>query len=225
MALTKYNYNSFDVTPVASATMAFNSGANGLTTMSAGAMTLIKTVTASSSSTISFVHGTSDVVLDGTYPIYLFKFFNIHPATNNQDFTFNGSDDDSSHSYDVTKTTTAFDAFHKEDGGNQGLRYRDGEDIAQGTGFQTLNLDGGVGNNNDDNLNGELHLFNPSSTTFVKHFMATTTHGYNASPAFCMNSFVAGYFNTTADITAIQFKFASGNIDAGTFKLYGIKDS
>jgi len=190
-----------------------------------GAMILIKTLTASSSATLSFVDGTSDVVLDNTYPIYKFVFTNIHPATNNSNFTFNGSDDDSSHSYDVTKTTTAFDAFHKEDGSNQNLNYRSGEDIAQGTGFQTLTLDGGVGNNNDDNFNGELFLFNPSSTTYVKHFFATTTHGYNASPAFVMNSYIAGYFNTAADITAIQFKFASGNIDAGTIKLYGIKDS
>ena len=190
-----------------------------------GAMILIKTLTASSDSDLSFVDGTSDVVLDNTYPIYKFVFTNIHPATNNSNFTFNGSDDDSSHSYDVTKTTTAFDAFHKEDGSNQSLNYRTGEDIAQGTGFQTLTLDGGVGNNNDDNFNGELFLFNPSSTTYVKHFFATTTHGYNASPAFVMNSYIAGYFNTTADITAIQFKFASGNIDAGTIKLYGIKDS
>ena len=187
-----------------------------------GAMILIKTLTASSSATLSFVDGTSDVVLDNTYPIYKFVFTNIHPATNNSNFTFNGSDDDSSHSYDVTKTTTAFDAFHKEDGSNQNLNYRTGEDIAQGTGFQTLTLDGGVGNNNDDNFNGELFLFNPSSTTYVKHFFATTTHGYNASPAFVMNSYIAGYFNTTADITAIQFKFSSGNIDAGDICLYGI---
>ena len=185
-----------------------------------GKMTLLQTQTASSSSSIDF---TSNI--DSTYPIYLFKFINIHPATNNSNFTFNGSDDDSSHSYDVVKTTTAFDAFHKEDGSSNNLSYRTSEDIAQGTGFQTLTLDGGVGNNNDDNFNGELFLFNPSSTTFVKHFFATTTHGYNASPAFVMNSYIAGYFNTTADITAIQFKFASGNIDSGTIKLYGIKGS
>ena len=189
---------------------------------SKGSTTLIKTITASSDSTIDFVDGTSSVVLDSTYKEYIFIFNNIHPATNNANFTFNGSDDDSSHSYDVTKTTTAFDAFHKEDGSNQNLNYRTSEDIAQGTGFQTLTLDGGVGNNNDDNFNGELFLFNPSSTTFVKHFIAKTTHGYNASPAFVMNSYIAGYFNTTADITAIQFKFASGNIDAGTIQLIGI---
>ena len=87
-----------------------------------GAMILIKTLTASSSATLSFVDGTSDVVLDNTYPIYKFVFTNIHPATNNSNFTFNGSDDDSSHSYDVTKTTTAFDAFHKEDGSNQNIK-------------------------------------------------------------------------------------------------------
>ena len=187
-----------------------------------GEMRFIKKQTASSSATISFVDGTSDVVLDNTYKEYLFTFNSIHPATNNANFTFNGSDDDSSHSYDVIKTTTAFDAFHKEDGSSSNLSYRTSEDIAEGTGFQTLTLDGGVGNNNDDNFNGYLHLFNPSSTTFVKHFLAKTTHGYNASPAFVMNSFIAGYFNTTADITAIQFKFASGNIDAGDICLYGI---
>ena len=227
MALSKFNFNSFDVTSVASTGLGFNASANGFSTINPGAMTLIKTLTASSSSTLSFVHGSSDVVLDSTYPVYLFKFINIHPATNNTDFSFNASDDDSSHSYDVIKTTTTFDAFHKEDGGNQALNYKTGggEDIAQGTGFQILTLDGGVGNNNDDNFNGQLFLFNPSSTTFVKHFFATTTHGYNASPAFVMNSFIAGYFNTTADITAIQFKFASGNIDSGTIKLYGIKGS
>ena len=120
----------------------------------AKSLTHIKTLTASSSSTLSFVDGSSDVVLDSTYPIYLFKFINIHPATNNSNFTFNGSDDDSSHSYDVIKTTTAFDAFHKEDGSSSNLSYRTSEDIAQGTGFQTLTLDGGVGNNNDDNFNG-----------------------------------------------------------------------
>ena len=187
-----------------------------------GEMRFIKKLTASSSSTLSFVDGSSDVVLDVTYKEYLFTFNSIHPATNNANFTFNGSDDDSSHSYDVIKTTTAFDAFHKEDGSSSNLSYRTSEDIAEGTGFQTLTLDGGVGNNNDDNFNGYLHLFNPSSTTFVKHFLAKTTHGYNASPAFVMNSFIAGYFNTTADITAIQFKFASGNIDAGDICLYGI---
>ena len=187
-----------------------------------GEMRFIKKQTASSSSTISFVDGTSDVVLDNTYKEYLFTFNSIHPATNNANFTFNGSDDDSSHSYDVIKTTTAFDAFHKEDGSSSNLSYRTSEDIAEGTGFQTLTLDGGVGNNNDDNFNGYLHIFNPSSTTFVKHFLAKTTHGYNASPAFVMNSFIAGYFNTSADITAIQFKFASGNIDAGDICLYGI---
>lgn len=116
-----------------------------------GKMTLLQTQTASSSSSIDF---TSNI--DSTYPIYLFKFINIHPATNNSNFTFNGSDDDSSHSYDVVKTTTAFDAFHKEDGSSNNLSYRTSEDIAQGTGFQTLTLDGGVGNNNDDNFNGEL---------------------------------------------------------------------
>ena len=185
-----------------------------------GAMILIKTLTASSSATLSFVDGTSDVVLDNTYPIYKFVFTNIHPATNNSNFTFNGSDDDSSHSYDVTKTTTAFDAFHKEDGSNQNLNYRTGEDIAQGTGFQTLTLDGGVGNNNDDNFNGELFLFNPSSTTYVKHFMARV-NSYGNYP-INVDSHIAGYCNVTAAIDGVQFKYDSGNIASGTIKLYGV---
>tara|TARA_R100001129_G_scaffold125793_1_gene88121 strand:- start:3 stop:623 length:621 start_codon:yes stop_codon:yes gene_type:complete len=184
---------------------------------SLGSLTHIATQTASSSASLSFTSG-----IDSTYKEYIFYFVDIHPANNNVNFTFNGSDDDSSHSYDVVKTTTAFDAFHKEDGSSSNLSYRTSEDIAQGTGFQTLTLDGGVGNNNDDNFNGYLHLFNPSSTNFVKHFIATTTHGYNASPAFVMNNFISGYFNTIADITAIQFKFSSGNIDSGQILLFGL---
>ena len=98
-------------------------------------MVLIKEQTASSSSSISFVHGSSDVVLDSTYPIYVFKFINIHPATDNTEFQFNGSDDDSSHSYDVTKTTTFFRAYHQEDDNSASLSYDGGRDLAQGTGL------------------------------------------------------------------------------------------
>ena len=218
MALTKYNYNSFDVTPMASSTLAFNSGANGLTTMSPGAMTLIKTLTASSDSTLSFVDGASDVVLDNTYPIYKFVFTNVHPETDAQRFTVNFRDGGSN--YDATKTTTRFLAYHTE-GDSTGLSYETGEDVAQGTGVQ--NLTGGLGNGNDESASGELWLFNPSSTTYMKHFIARTNyyHKDNGSE----DVFVAGYCNVTAAIDGVQFAMASGDIDAGTFKLYGIKDS
>ena len=189
-----------------------------------GSLTFIKKLTASSSATLSFEDGSASVVLDDTYGEYLFTFNNIHPQTDSEEFTFQGNAAGGS-GYNETITSTTFAAQHGESDSPTELSYDGTADQAQGTGFQTLTLDGGVGNNNDDNFNGELFLFNPSSTTYAKHFFATTTHGYNASPAFVMNSYIAGYFNTTADITAIQFKFASGNIDAGTIKLYGIKDS
>ena len=222
MALTKFNYNSFDVTPVASKALAFNSDADGLTTAAEGSMVLIKTLTASSSATLSFVDGTDDVVLDNTYPTYLFKFINIHNQTDTEVFQFNGSDDDSSHSYDVTKTSTFFRAYLNENGADGTVTYDANYDLAQGTGFQGLTA-GDMGIDNDQSLSGEMWLFNPSSTTFVKHFFSRANYSHNSD--LTVNSYSAGYFNTTADITAIQFKASSGNIDAGTIKLYGIKDS
>ena len=205
MALVKYNNNSIS---------AITSTAG----MPAGAMTLIKEQTASSSATISFVHGTSDVVLDGTYPIYVFKCINMHPATDNVQFNVNFRDGGSS--YDATKTTTRFLAYHTE-GDSTGLSYETGEDVAQGTGVQ--NLTGGLGNGNDESASGELWLFNPSSTTYVKHFIARTNYYHKDSGS--EDVFVSGYCNVTAAIDGVQFAMASGDIDAGTFKLYGIKDS
>ena len=221
MALTKYNYNSFDITPVASKALAFNSDADGFTTPAEGSMVLIKTITASSDSTISFVDGTSDVVLDNTYPVYVFKFINIHPATDGTQFTFNGSDDDSSHAYDITKTTSWFNIWNKEDGTGTSLTYQAEVDLAQSTAFQDISSD--LGADNDQSLSGTMWLFDPSSTTFIKHFLIRNQTSNNSDRS--RELYCGGYFNTTADITAIQFKMASGNIDAGTIKLYGLKDS
>ena len=188
---------------------------------SGGALVHIKTLTASSSATLSFVDGTSDVVLDNTYRTYIFKFINMHPATNGAHFQFNGSADTGSN-YNVTKTTTVFASYHSENGASASLDSRSHADgVQQGTGFQLLNTDSGAGD--DESTSGELFLFNPSSTTFVKHFIARTNFYYESD--FSMNFFSAGYCNTTSAIDAIQFKMSSGNIDAGTIKLYGIKDS
>ena len=206
MALVKYNNNSLSAIT-----------STGLT---AGAMTLIKSQTASSSSTISFVNGTSDVVLSSTYPIYVFKFIDIHPATNDANFSFNMSADSGSN-YNVTKTTTFFKANHDEAGSSTDLSYYTSGDIAQGTGFQNISM--GVGSDNDQCTVGYLHLFDPSSTTFVKHFI-TRTHTTESSD-IAWSGFTAGYGNTTSAVDAVQFKFSSGNIDSGTIKLYGIKDS
>jgi hypothetical protein len=218
MALNKLKYNSLNVTPVANKAISFDSDPDALEATLSGGMTLIKKLTASSSGTLSFVDGSSDVVLDSTYKEYLFLFTNIHPATDGANFTFNLSADSGSN-YNVTKTTSAFLARHSESGTGGDFEYKTGEDLAQSTSNQIIGIE--VGADADQNLNGELKLFNPSSTTFVKHFIATT-NGNDAHSDFNYNLFVAGYGNTTSAIDAVQFSMSSGNIDAGTITLYGI---
>ena len=183
-----------------------------------GAMTFIKKLTASSSGTLSFVHGSSSVVLDGTYKEYLFTFNNIHPATDNVDFMFNLSVDTGSN-YNVVKTSSAFRAYHTEGDDGNFLRYETSADLAQATAFQGLTRED-LGNGNDKCASGYLHLFNPASTTFVKHFIAQLNF-YQESDA-SSNMYVSGYGNNTSAVDAVQFKMSSGNIDAGDICLYGI---
>ncbi len=192
----------------------------GAFSASLGSMVLIKTLTASSSANLSFVNGASSVVLDNTYPIYLFKFMNLHPATDNVQFMHNGSTDAGSN-YNLTKTNTVFEGEHSEGGGSGTLNYITGHDIAQGTGNAKFTYN--IGNDNDQCISGEMWLFNPSSATYVKHFMTVVSNTHNGN--YEKNTYTAGYYNTTSDIDAMQFTMSSGNIDAGTIKLYGIKDS
>jgi hypothetical protein len=186
------------------------------TTTQFGSMVLIKKLTASSSATLSFVNGSSDVVLDNTYKEYLFIWNSIHPASDGENFTVGFRD--GSTDYDATKTTSVFRTYHTEDNSGTGLGYRTSEDIAQGTGFQIINFE--VDNDADSCCCGTLHLFNPSSTTFVKHFISRGQTVQTASTS--REDYVAGYCNVTAAIDAVQFKMSSGNIDAGTITLYGI---
>ena len=220
MALTKFNYNSFDLTTEASKGLAFNSNANGFETSSAGSMTLIKTLTASSSATLSFVDGSSSVVLDNTYPVYLFKFINMHPSGSSVNFKMNLSTDGGSN-YNVTKTTTFFYSSHSQDNSEAQVVYDTGRDLAQGT--ADAHISNEVGNGNDEGLSGKMYLFNPSSTTFVKHFLSEAQTHHSADLSIV--NYLAGYANTTSAVDAVKFLFQSGNIDAGTIKLYGIKDS
>ena len=185
-----------------------------------GSMVHIKTITVSNAANASFHHGTSNVVLDSTYPIYIFKFINVHPATNDTQFFFQGNAVGAS-GENETITSTYFKAGQNEAGNYTVLGYGAGSDQAQGTAYQIISE--AMGNANDESGSGELILFNPSSTTFTKHFMCTFQHQQHASQSY--QTHVGGYFNTTAAIDNIVFKFASGNIDSGTFKLYGIKDS
>lgn len=183
---------------------------------SLGSMVFIKKLTASSSATLSFVDGASSVVLDNTYKEYLFTFNNMHPQTDNVHFTVGFRDGGTN--YDATKTTTMFRAFHSEADDAAALGYDTGHDLAQSTDFQRLAY--GVGNGNDESTSGYLHLFNPSNTTFVKHFIANSNMLFEAD--YTINQFTAGYCNVTAAIDAVQFKMSSGNIDAGDICLYGI---
>ena len=180
--------------------------------ISIGTMNLLETQTASSSSTISF---TSNI--DDTYDEYVFKFYDIHPATDEAHLTFQ-TDTGTNTSYNQTLTSTFFEAYHDEDDSPAALGYNANHDLAQSTNFQRIG--NGIGNGNDESGAGTLHLFSPSSSVFVKHFMATTNHMVNNNQ--CSNNYIAGYFNTTSAIDEIQFKFSSGNIDSGVIKLYGI---
>jgi len=182
---------------------------------SLGSMVFIKKLTASSSATLSFVDGASSVVLDNTYKEYLFTFNNIHPSAQ-ADFTFQGSTNTGS-SYGVTATTTYFKTYHNEAGNSTALAYDTERDEAQSTNFLKLNY--AITNDNDSSNSGFLRLFNPSSTTFAKHFIADNQGEVNTNS---LRSFVAGYFNTTSAIDGVQFKMSSGNIDAGDICLYGI---
>ena len=183
-----------------------------------GAMTLIKTLTASSSATLDFLNGTSSVVFDDTYDSYVFKFFDIHPATDDTDLTFQ-VDTGTNTNYNQTITSTAFQAFHGEDGNNGAVAYKANRDQAQGTAFQPICQD--IGNGNDESMSGELTIFSPSSGTFVKHFIGLGTNVYSGNASIQIYS--AGYVNTTTALTRIRFKMDSGNIDSGIIKMYGIK--
>jgi len=193
-----------------------NASMDSITTLpsAAGAdgITLISSQTASSSASISFTSG-----ITSTYKAYKFVFVNIHPATDNTTFVFNMSTDSGSN-YNVTKTTTYFQTYHNENDAYD-LNYLAPTDLAQSTSFQTIIRE--MANESDQNASGSLILFNPSSTTYVKHFIANFNnyHSYDGSS----NSFIAGYANTTSAVNAIQFKMESGNIDDGKIYMYGIK--
>lgn len=191
--------------------------------VSGGGLNLIKTQTASSSASISFINGVDGVVLDGTYKEYIFKFINIHPSTNGTNFQFNLSTDSGSN-YNVTKTTTIFNAYHHEDDHAYNLAYIANWDLAQSTSYQSIMTFGDLSNADDHALSGTMQLFNPSSTTYVKHFISTVSlaGGANGTDQYENNDYMAGYGNTTSAINAIDFKMSSGNIDDGIIKLYGV---
>lgn len=213
MALSKVDYNSLDVTAAASKSIGWDSDPDALATSTlGGAWTLISTTTASSSASLSITSG-----LDSTYKVYCFRFYNIHPATNNSNFTVGFRD--GSTDYDATKTTTFFDTYHYEDDtSGTGLRYLSDTDLAASTSYHTIGHSMGI--DNDQSFSGYMYLFEPSSTTFVKNFFIEVNNYTNDDRSTTYYS--AGYCSVTAAIDGVDFKFSSGNVDAGVIKLYGI---
>jgi hypothetical protein len=179
---------------------------------SLGSLTHISTATASASASIEFTSG-----IDSTYKEYVFYFVNIHPATDDVNFEFNMSTDAGSN-YNVTKTTTAFETFHQESDGDAGLQYLVASDLAQSTAFQRLSRESGA--DADQSISGLLTIFNPSSTTYVKHFISTMQTSQSSDTSLSYG--FAGYGNTTSAINAIKFQMSSGNIDAGQILLFGV---
>jgi len=211
--------NNFDTTGKLKAAGINNASLSGITALPSGAnagkMTLLSTQTASGDASLSFTSG-----LDSTYDVYCFRFYDIHPSADDRHFMFNASTDSGSN-YNVTKTTTFFYSWHNEGDTTTALSYDTGADLAQSTSNQGLAY--GVGGDNDQSMSGEMWLYNPSSTTYVKHFHSTVNLSINND--YSMNSYMAGYLNTTSAVDAIQFLMNSGNIDAGTIKLYGVSTS
>jgi len=182
-----------------------------------GKMTLISSQTASGSASIEFTSG-----IDSTYPIYRFEFINLHLSSESK-VGFQASTNGGS-SYGITLTSTFFYSIHSENDTYTGLSYEGGSDLAQSTSDQIIHPSTD-GIDNDENSCGEMYLFNPSSTTFVKHFMGKSNQNGSGGNNDFHNNYFAGYFNSTSALNAIIFRPASGNIDSGTIKLYGIKDS
>ena len=183
----------------------------GVSGVSTADVVLIASETADGDASIEFTG------LSSTYGEYIFKFYNIHPQTDARSFSFQFNASGQS-GYNETITSTSFQAFHTE-GDYTEFAYHAASDQAQGTAYELFGNQ--HGNDTDESAAGELHIFNPSSTTYVTHFIGQTNRSLddNGTKIF----YTAGYVNTTAAITDVSFKFDSGNIDLGTIKLWGVK--
>tara|TARA_B100000963_G_scaffold324244_1_gene309625 strand:+ start:712 stop:1329 length:618 start_codon:yes stop_codon:yes gene_type:complete len=184
--------------------------------ISGGGLNLISTQTASSSSSLTFTSG-----IDSTYKEYIFKLINIHGSTTYTSLGINFSIDGGSN-YNATKTTTAFSAYHSEGDSYAALVYSSGGDLAQSTGDQKLNIGDNTGIDDDESLSGTIHLFDPSNTTFIKHFMTRINMVSGSGEPHSVDNYTAGYINSTSAVNAVRFQMASGNIDSGVIKLYGV---
>ena len=185
---------------------------NGAFSVGLGGLVLLSEQTASASASIEFTSG-----IDSTYDVYKFEFINTHPSADGANLMINFSTDGGSN-YNVTKTTTRFYAYNGETSGFTLLGYLTGVDLAQSTADQEFIR--GIGSDNDQAGVGILQLFNPSSTTYVKHFIGRSSTAQASD--YAEDDYLAGYANTTSALTNIKFQMDSGNIDTGTIYMYGI---
>ena len=193
---------------------AFKAGLMGAAGASTADVVLLSSQTASNSASISFTSG-----IDSTYGEYIFRFYNINPATDTVHVQFQCNATDST-SYDETITSASFMAYQTQDGSGTALTYAAGGSLSQETDAQVIGE--GVGNAADETCAGELHLFNPSSTTYVKQFYIVTQYHHASEDGMTVNAFRGGYINTTTAIDDIKFYMSSGNFD-GTIKMWGVK--
>ena len=193
---------------ISNGTTIFDNG----TVNAGGSLKFISKATASSSASIEFTSG-----IDSTYKEYVFYFHSIHPQNDDSSLSVTFSTDGGS-TYGLTKTSTYFRAYHNESDTDTALAYLGSKDLAQSTAIQQLAQ--GIGNDNDQCTAGYLHIFNPSSTTFIKHYISrfNTYEGANYS----MDQYCAGYINDTTAVNSIKFQMSSGNIDAGEILLFGV---
>ena len=185
----------------------------GVAGVSTGDVVLLGTTTADSDALVTFTG-----LMTSTYGEYIFKFYNMNPETDSQQFSFQVNATDGADFNDSAITSTFFRAGHVEDDSGTVFEYTTDTDQAQGTAFQPLSV--GTGSDTDESCAGELHIFNPSSTTYVKHFTATMHEAH--SSLLNKHDYIAGYINDTTAIDDIQFKFASGDFE-GKIKMWGVK--
>ena len=176
------------------------------------AMTLITTNSETNAASSSFTSS-----IDSTYKLYLFKFYDVNPATDGAEFQFQVNATDGADYNDSPITSTFFRAYHYEDGSGTSLDYQTSHDIANAASYQVIAYD--TGNGADESASGELYLFNPSNTTYVKHFYSRFSVYGNTDLGY--GHYAAGYINDTTAIDDINFKMSSGNMD-GTIKMYGV---
>ena len=178
-----------------------------------GDVVLLSTQTASSASEIEFTSG-----IDSTYGEYIFKFYNINPSVDTAQLSFDCSISGTYGS--TTKTSTWFRAYHNEDDDSTGLLYNTNADLAQSASNQILLYH--MGNAADESGAGELNLYNPASTTYVKHFSGRFSEYAATGNGYAYDSLMGGYINHTAALDGIKFIISSGTFD-GKIKMWGVK--